>query len=107
MNNEFDRRDAASPSPIEILGLASPATADEVRLQYLKLVKEFPPEREPERFREIHQAYADFCNPLGHAIRILDSIPNSREWNEIMEEEAQRPPRLGVDVLLSLGNKQR
>ena len=41
----------------ETLGISEGADDKEVRQAYLGLVKEHPPERSPERFREISTAY--------------------------------------------------
>jgi curved DNA-binding protein CbpA len=101
-SNSVDTR-----APHEVLGLSASASLDDLRCRYLELVKQFPPEREPERFRKIHQAYSACCDPLTQAKRIMDSHPVTRDWNELLEEEAQRPPRLGVEALLSLGNKRK
>lgn len=94
-------------APHEVLGLAASATVEEVRSRYLELVKEFPPERDPDRFHEIHQAYLGCCDPLTQAKRIINTRPEPRRWEEIMAEADQRAPRLGVETLLSLGNQKR
>lgn len=41
----------------EILGISSDASADEIKRAYFKLVRKYSPEREPERFQEIREAY--------------------------------------------------
>ena len=44
-------------TPFEILGLPESATDQEIRRAYLAKVREYPPEREPERFQEIRAAF--------------------------------------------------
>jgi curved DNA-binding protein CbpA len=44
-------------TPFEILGLPESATDQEIRSAYLAKVREYPPEREPERFQEIRAAF--------------------------------------------------
>jgi curved DNA-binding protein CbpA len=44
-------------TPFEILGLPELATDQEIRRAYLAKVREYPPEREPERFQEIRAAF--------------------------------------------------
>lgn len=44
-------------TPYQILGVDPQADDVSIRQAYLDLVKIFPPERQPERFREIRQAY--------------------------------------------------
>ena len=47
-----------SKNPFKVLKLnLETATKEEVKKQYLNLVREFPPEREPHKFREIREAY--------------------------------------------------
>ena len=45
--------------PFQILGLPQDATDDAIRVRYLTLVKEFSPERHPEKFAEIRKAYPE------------------------------------------------
>jgi curved DNA-binding protein CbpA len=40
-----------------MLGLEPGATDDEIRRRYLELVKNHPPEHDPQRFQDITQAY--------------------------------------------------
>lgn len=50
--------------PYEILNLTRDADEAEIRRRYLELVREFPPDRAPERFAEIRTAYDEVRNPL-------------------------------------------
>jgi hypothetical protein len=92
---------------MRILGLPRDASEQDVRRRYLELVREFPPEQNPTRFQEIHAAYKAAGDPLVLARRLLevDCDGPSRPWNEIVQEQKLHPPRLAVDVLLSLGNR--
>jgi curved DNA-binding protein CbpA len=49
--------------PYETLGLGPDAGEAEIRRRYLELVREFPPDRAPERFTEIHAAYEALRDP--------------------------------------------
>jgi len=44
-------------TPFEILGIPEEATDQEIRRAYLAKVREYPPEREPDRFQEIRTAF--------------------------------------------------
>lgn len=48
----------------EVLGVSPNATEAEIRNRYLQLVREFPPDRAPERFAQIRAAFDDLRNPL-------------------------------------------
>jgi curved DNA-binding protein CbpA len=49
--------------PYETLGLTTDADEAEIRRRYLELVREFPPDRAPERFTAIHAAYEALRDP--------------------------------------------
>jgi curved DNA-binding protein CbpA len=55
--------------PYEVLGLERTADETEIRRRYLELVREFPPDRAPERFAEIRAAYDEARDPT----RLLES----------------------------------
>jgi curved DNA-binding protein CbpA len=44
-------------NPWEVLGLAENCDDDTIRRRYLELVRQYPPERNPDRFAAIRQAY--------------------------------------------------
>ena len=50
--------------PYEVLGVARDADEAEIRRRYLELVREFSPERAPERFVAIREAYDELRDPL-------------------------------------------
>lgn len=90
------------------LGLPREAGEAEVRARYLELVKQFPPERAPERFREIQAAYEFARDPLSIAKRLIeppgDEVP---AWDEAIEQQKKSPPAMSLSFLLSLGNQDR
>jgi len=92
--------------PLKTLGVPEGASEEAVRLRYLELVKQFPPERDPERFREIHTAYEAAKDPLVIARRLLEPPDSDAppRWSAVIDEQKEEPPALGVDLLLSLGN---
>lgn len=96
----------AQRDPLRVLGLVSGASEQELRSRYLELVRQFPPERDPDRFQEIHAAYQAASDPLvmaRHLLAIDDDEP--RPWADIIAAEKAKPPRLRVELLLSLGNR--
>ncbi len=97
----------STPSdPFAVLGLPREAGETEVRARYLELVKQFPPDREPDRFREIRAAYEAAKDPLVIAARLIE-IPDDEppEWSDVIEAQKKIPPRLTPAFLLSLGNR--
>lgn len=49
--------------PHVVLGVSLEADADEIRAAYLKKVKEYPPDRAPEDFERIRDAYETLRDP--------------------------------------------
>jgi hypothetical protein len=94
--------------PFAILGVRPDASEAEVRARYLELVKQFPPERDPARFREIRAAFEAARDPLLIARRLItppDDVAPS--WSDAIEEQKRIPPPLTPSFLLSLGNRAR
>jgi curved DNA-binding protein CbpA len=95
-----------SLDPFQVLGLPTDATEAEIRARYLALVKQFPPERDPDKFHEFHTAFQAAKDPLLIARRLIiapsDEPP---EWSEALEQQKRNPPALTPRLLLSLGNR--
>ena len=53
--------------PYSVLGLARQASEEDIKRAYFQLVRQFPPEREPEKFREIRTAYEQLRDPENRA----------------------------------------
>ncbi len=59
--------------PHEQLGLPHSAGETEIRQRYLELVRQFPPDRAPERFAEIRAAYDALRDPTRRLeVRLFD-----------------------------------
>lgn len=50
-------------SPYDVLGVTQRASAEEIKSAYLALVRQFPPERDAARFKEIRAAYDRLKTP--------------------------------------------
>jgi curved DNA-binding protein CbpA len=87
-----------------VLGLAPDATLEQVRAAYLAKVQQFPPDREPEKFAEIHQAYQWLSDPLAFAEALIHSGTEPPDLEAIVDAAQAQPPRLTPAQLLSLGN---
>lgn len=96
-----------STDPFATLGVPQDAGEAEIRTRYLELVKRFPPERDPEKFREIQAAFEAARDPLLIARRLIeppgDEVP---QWSDAIEEQKRIPPPLTPSFLLSLGNRE-
>ena len=99
-NSDFD--------PYSVLGLERSASEGEIRARYLQLVKQYPPERAPDRFQEIRRAYAALSDKVAMWERRLFEPVTSGSVVEIIQEHRAdlRGRRIPVDLLLSLGDLQ-
>ena len=89
--------------PFQVLGLPLDADDDAIRVRYLTLVREFPPERHPEKFAEIRKAYEATKN-LEDRVRHRLFEPNENDNLPAMIDEigGKSRPRLSLNRLLEL-----
>lgn len=59
---------ADAPDPYLVLGIGRRSTDAEVKRAYFQLVRQFPPEREPEKFQQIRAAYERLRTPESRAL---------------------------------------
>ncbi len=90
--------------PYDTLGLSPQAEEKEIRDRYLELVRQFPPDRAPERFASIRAAYDQLRDPAVRLRSLLfgvgkeDSIPGL-----IAEVQSHlRSARIPTQTLLTL-----
>ena len=89
----------------QVLGLEHDADEAAIRARYLELVRQFPPEREPQKFAEIRAAYDHLRDPLVSLEHRLFDIRVAHTFEQIAAETRPnvRARRISTDVLLSLG----
>jgi curved DNA-binding protein CbpA len=90
--------------PFEIMGLAQGAGDDEIRSRYLQLVREFPPDRAPERFAQIRAAYDDLRDPIRRLETQMFSLDTHDSFEALARDLRGRilRPDLPAEMLLSL-----
>lgn len=62
----------------EILGVEGNANDEQIRAAYLAKIKEHPPERSPDEFERIRDAYETLCDPrrrMHEILRSQDPLP--------------------------------
>jgi curved DNA-binding protein CbpA len=89
--------------PYQVLGLSADSDDDAIRRRYLELVKQFSPEKHPEKFAQVRQAYEslrDLTTRLRH--RLFEAGKNE-SVDAIIEELSCRNlrRRLSLPTLLS------
>ena len=92
--------------PYAVLGLANDADEAAIRRRYLELVREFPPDRAPERFAAIRAAYEEVRDP---ARRLEAQIFRASTTDALDALDADLRARLAaarlpLDALLSLAD---
>ncbi|MGP0063466.1 MAG: J domain-containing protein [Isosphaeraceae bacterium] len=93
--------------PYETLGLTPDAGEVEIRRRYLELVRQFPPDRAPERFTAIHAAYEALRDParrLQAQIFECETTVDSVETLAADLRRRLRDARLPVATLLNLAD---
>jgi len=89
----------------EILGIAANASAQEIRDAYLRKVKEHPPDRSPEEFEKIRDAYETLSDPRRRMRAMLQSsdpfAPFASLADGLPPQRKFVGPKLWLEVLKS------
>lgn len=90
--------------PYLTLGLSADADEATVRRRYLELVRENPPEKCPERFAEIREAYEQLRDPVALLRKEVFRIRSQESLDDIIADlrSRVRAVRIPTDTLLSL-----
>ncbi|MEO8496470.1 MAG: DnaJ domain-containing protein [Planctomycetota bacterium] len=93
--------------PYQVLGISPAADEAAVRARYLELVREFPPDREPERFAEIREAYDQVRDPVVSLERRLFDVSAHFTFESLIAEARPnvRSSRIPTSLLLSLAKQ--
>jgi DnaJ-class molecular chaperone len=90
-------------NPFEILGIRADAREDEIRAAYLARVRDFPPDRSPEQFEKVRDAYEqlhDVRARIRHRLFDVDpAAPLSSVFAEVGPLRRFVGPGLWIDVL--------
>ena len=93
--------------PHQILGVDPDAEEATIRRHYLQLVREHPPDRDPERFRAIRQAYEQLRDPVARMRHRLFACETEDSLEMILADLQQQvlAQRIPTDALLSLAEQ--
>jgi curved DNA-binding protein CbpA len=91
-------------NPYDTLGLSRQASDEEIRGRYLELVREFPPDRAPERFAAVRAAYEQLRDPAVRLRSLLFAVGKDESIPAMMADVRQRlrTARLPTKTLLNL-----
>jgi curved DNA-binding protein CbpA len=93
--------------PYEVLGLPADSDDEAIRRRYLELVRQFPPEHQPQKFAAVRAAY-EALRDLNTRLRYRLFEAGKRETiDALIEEVACRSPRrrMSLKTLLDLTRK--
>jgi DnaJ-class molecular chaperone len=92
--------------PYEVLGLTPGASEDDIRQRYLALVREYPPERDPEKFAQVRHAYDQLRDPVISLEQRLFNVTATATFDSLLGDQRQRLSRrrIPTQVLLSLAD---
>ena len=95
-----------SDNPYQVLGVGVDAGEEEIRQRYLTLVRQFPPDQQPEQFARVRAAYDELRDPVKNLRRRLFS-PTATDTIEALaakEYEKMHQRRVPTDALLLLAD---
>ncbi|MDR1924376.1 MAG: J domain-containing protein [Planctomycetaceae bacterium] len=87
------------------LGVEPGCSDTEIRKRYLELLRQFPPEKFPEKFNRLHDAYEMLKNPIAMMDEMLFSLRTDDSIDQIIKSlvEELREERLPTDIILNMG----
>jgi curved DNA-binding protein CbpA len=97
-----------STEAASILGVATNATEAQVRAAYLAKVTLYPPDRDPEQFERIRDAYQLMRDPRRLVLQIFQGPDPSAPFTEILDKEPIARRRfIGPDLWMALLKEKR
>ena len=94
--------------PYSVLGLPLDSSDEQIRRRYLELVRTHTPERAPERFAAVREAYEKLRDPVVRLrFRLFEAGEDDSLDSLIADARSGAPQRRAtVDELLALGRKR-
>ena len=90
--------------PQNILGVAQDADAREIRSAYLNKIKEYPPERCPQEFERVRDAYEILSDPRRRTRAMLQSANPEAPLVTLLDNQKQSRqfvgPEAWIDAML-------
>ena len=71
----------------EILGLQENASQAEIKRAYFRLIRQYTPEKDPERFQEIRRAYENLKEDgKSDAVKVNLEVPDDELARKLLEQ---------------------
>jgi DnaJ-class molecular chaperone len=87
--------------PHHILGVSDDAAEKEIRAAYLKKVKEYPPERAPEEFERIRDAYKILIDPHRRTLMMLQGADPEEPLVKLLDDQPKDRRFVGPEPWLA------
>ena len=87
--------------PQNKLGVSQDADAGEIRSAYLSKIKEYPPERCPQEFERVRDAYEILSDPRHRARAMLQSANPEASLAALLDNQKQDRQFVGPDAWLA------
>jgi curved DNA-binding protein CbpA len=88
--------------PFQILGISEQATDEEVRQAYLKMLKRYPPDKEPSEFERIRDAYEQVKDPRKRIHLTLLTADPLMPFTQLLDDKNPRKfsgPEVWLEVI--------
>ena len=90
------------PDPLSVLEVRADASDQQVRSAYLRKVKQFPPDRSPEEFEQVRDAYEMLRDRRQRARHFLFSVDPEAPLESLLESESGEPRFAGPEPWLAV-----
>ena len=91
----------------ELLNVSTAATDQELRAAYLRKVQQHPPDRDPDLFEKIRDAYEQLRNPDTRARLVLQDSDFAPTLESMLDGLAQQRPYVGSQLWIDLLKEKR
>src|SRR5437762_2662858 len=94
---------AAGENPYKVLGLERDASEAEIKRAYFTLVREHPPERDPDGFKRIRAAYEQLktsSERAGTDLLLIEGSSDTMDPSSLRRPDAGPPP-ITTEVILA------
>jgi curved DNA-binding protein CbpA len=75
---------APDADPCEILGVSPHASGEELRAAYLEKVKQYPPDKSPDEFERIRDAYHRLNDPVNRMKHLMSSLDPAAPLTDLL-----------------------
>lgn len=86
--------------PFYVLGVDPEAGDEEIRTAYLERVRAYPPDRAPEQFERIRDAYEALKDPRARVLHLLQSLDPEIPFPSLLKESQKKRHLVGPDPWL-------